>query len=290
MRYQSILVAALCMFGFAKSSDCNERFNQKDLKTVNNIANELDISPCVAGDVFDYMNKAHQFSYRKILSKEECNTGCKNEAKRLNGLDENTINELINICESKCILDNIEITSNFQNESEFINLEKRAPCDPISQANVSLVKSNYNYGYNQYQDKGTKKTALSNVNGCGPKSKVMGIDADTIKKIPFLLDGTFEPACNMHDICYVCQKGKSTCDTRFKDGMMSICNKKYSTKKHPIKNAGCKVQAELFYKAVDLGGKNAYNGKPVNTGANCAACGVTVIKNTLVSTPFYVKK
>lgn len=287
MRYQTILVAALYMFGFTKSSDCNERFSQKELKTINSIANDLNVTPCIAGDVFDYMNKAHQFSYRKIPSKEECNTGCKNEAKRLNGLDENTIDELINICEGKCILDNMEITSNLQDESEFIKLDKRAPCDPISKANVALVKKNHKFGYNQYQDKGTKKTALSHVNGCGPKSKVIGIDADTIKKIPFLLDGTFESACNMHDICYACQKGKSTCDTRFKNGMINICNKKYSK---VLDRTGCKIQAELFYKAVDLGGKKAYNSKPVNTGANCAACGVTVITKTLVKTPFYRKK
>jgi len=184
----------------------------------------------------------------------------------------------------------MKTVSKVKNESEFANLEKRAPCDSISKANVAVVNSNYNFGYKQYQDKGSVKTALAYVNGCGPKQAVFGIDSETMKKIPFLLDGTFEPACNMHDICYACQKGKSTCDTRFKNGMNAICNKKFSTSSHPIKNAGCKVQAEVFYAAVAAAGKNAYNSKPVNTGSNCAACGVTVIKNTLVNTPFYVKK
>jgi len=184
----------------------------------------------------------------------------------------------------------METTSNVKNKSEFANLEKRAACDPISKANVAVVNSNYNFGYKQYQDKGSVKTALAHVNGCGPKKAVFGIDANTMKKIPFLLDGTFEPACNMHDICYTCQKGKKTCDSRFKSGMNAICNKKFSTKSHPIKNAGCKVQAEIFHTAVAAGGKNAYKSKPVNTGSTCAACGVTVIKNTLVNTPFYVKK
>jgi len=99
MRYQTILVAALYMFDFATSSNCNRRFNQEALETINNLTNELDITPCLAGDVFDYMNQAHKFSYHKILSKEECDTGCKNEAKKLKGLNEDIVNKLLNICE-----------------------------------------------------------------------------------------------------------------------------------------------------------------------------------------------
>jgi len=290
MRYQTFFAAALCMFGFAQSSNCNGRFNKNALKKIDNIAIELDITPCVAGDVFDYMNKGHKFSYRKILSGKECHIGCKNEAKKLEKiLNKRIVNELVTICESKCYLDNIVTSTKVEIKSELVNFEKRATCDPVNKANVAVVNSNYSYGFKQYQDKGVK-TAISYVNGCGPKKAVFGIDADTLKKIPFLLDGTFEPACNMHDICYGCKKGKSTCDTRFKNGMISICNKKFPSKSNPVKNAGCKVQAEVFYAAVAAAGKNAYNSKPVNTGSNCAACGVTVIKNTLVSTPFYVKK
>jgi len=100
MRYQTILATALCMFGFAKSSNCNGRFNQVALEKINNIANELDVSPCIAGDVFDYMNQGHKFSYRKILTEKECRTGCMNEAnKKLKGLDKSVIEELVTICE-----------------------------------------------------------------------------------------------------------------------------------------------------------------------------------------------
>jgi len=185
----------------------------------------------------------------------------------------------------------METVSEVENESELINMEKRGDhCGQIKYANIVAVNSNYNFGFKQYQDQGKEKTAVSNVNGCGPKSSVFGINEKTLKKIPFLLDGTFTPACNMHDICYICKHGKSTCDKRFKDGMMSICSKKYPLKKHPINHAGCKTQAELFYAAVAAGGKNAYNSKPVNTSPNCASCGPATIRNILVQTPFYVKK
>jgi len=100
MRYQTFFAAALCMFGFANSSNCTGRFNKEALEKVNNIANEINVSPCVAGDVFDYMNKGHKFSYRKILSKKECQIGCKNEAKKLEKiLNKRVVNELVNICE-----------------------------------------------------------------------------------------------------------------------------------------------------------------------------------------------
>jgi len=93
----------------------------------------------------------------------------------------------------------------------------------------------------------------------------------------------------MHDICYACQKGKSTCDTRLKNGIVAICNKKFPPKSQAVKNTGCKAQANIFYALVAAGGKNAYNAHPVNTSDKCAACGVPVIKNTLVKTPFYKK-
>jgi len=286
MRFQNILTAALLIFGFTNAEDCNSRFSPEELNEINIISNEIDVSACIAGDVYDYMNKAHKFNILNNLTEEECHIGCLNAAMNLNGIDEVTSAALVNICDGKCILENIPEP---HAEPEGVNIEKRETCDPISQANVSVSDDDYRNGYKQYEDKGTKKTALSHVNGCGPKQAVFGIDNNTLKKIPLLLDGTFEPACNMHDICYICQKGKSTCDTRFKNGMNDTCDRAFPSSSHFIKNAGCKVQAGLFYKAVNLAGDNAYNNTPVNPGSTCAACGVSVIKNTLVSTPFFKK-
>jgi len=293
MRYQTLLAAALCMFGFANANGCLAQYNDQEITEINEIADELNITPCAATDVYNYINNAYKFGIHKGLSDEECHDGCVNEATNLNVLGESVVNDLVSICEKKCYVNNMEMetTPVAEPESELINLVKRAnPCDPIAKGKVALVKSNFKFGYNQYQDKGTKKTALSQVNGCGPKKAVFGISDKTMKKIPLLLDGTFEPACNMHDICYVCKKGKATCDKRFKSGMYNICNKKWPAKTHIIKNKACKAQALIFYEAVNLGGKGAYNGRPVNPSVNCAACGVAVIKNKLVKTPFYRKK
>jgi len=183
----------------------------------------------------------------------------------------------------------METVSEVENNSELINVEKRSNhCGKIKHANIVVVNSNYEFEYIQYQDQGIEKTAISSVNGCGPKEAVFGIDANTMKKIPFILDGTFTSACNMHDICYICKQGKSTCDKRFKDGMMSICGKKYPFKEHPLENTGCKCQAELFYAAVAAGGKNPYNSEPINSSPDCASCGVELIQEILVNTPFYV--
>ena len=100
MRFQTILVAAFCMFGFAKSSDCTSRFSEEDLTQVNSIANELNVTSCVAADVFDYLNEGHKFSYHKSLTEEECQIGCMNEAnQKLQGLDKSAVDELLTICE-----------------------------------------------------------------------------------------------------------------------------------------------------------------------------------------------
>jgi len=286
MRFQNILATTLCFIGFAAADKCNGRFRTVELTTVNSIANEINVNSCIAGDVLVYMKEAHKFNVRKGLTLNECKIGCKNEAAKLN-VEPSVVDELINICEGKCILESIE-PNYVEPDGDIVNIEKRASCDSISKANVVVTNSNYRNGYKQYQDKGSVKTALSEVNGCGPKQAVLGIDNETLKLIPGILDGTFEPACNMHDICYACQKGKSTCDTRFKNGMINICNKEFPSSSNAIKNAGCKVQAELFYQAVNLGGNGAYNGSSVNSSSSCAACGVSVM-STLISTPFYKK-
>jgi len=100
MRYQNILIAALCMFSYANSASCNERFDHKALKKIDNIAKELDIAPCAAGSVYEFMNEGHKFSYNKMLSDEECHEGCVNEAnKTLSSLNKDTIESLLPICE-----------------------------------------------------------------------------------------------------------------------------------------------------------------------------------------------
>ncbi len=98
MRFQNVLAATLCMFGFAAADICNGRFSIKQLHKVNTIANEISVNSCIAGDVLLYMNEAHKFNVRKGLSKEECKIGCMNEAAKLS-VDSSVINDLVNICE-----------------------------------------------------------------------------------------------------------------------------------------------------------------------------------------------
>lgn len=285
MRFQTLFLVTLCLVGhgYAEKKDCNSRFNEEALINVNNIAKELNITPCIAGDVYDYINQ----DFKQI--KGECSTSCANAAKeKFSKINQTTVDELLNICEGKCFIENMDTNEKKEDEDDSINLEKRAPkCDPIKNGKVEIVKKNYKFGYNKYKDSGKVKTALSQANGCGPKKAVFGIDNETMKKIPLLLDGTFEAACNSHDVCYSCKKGKSNCDKKFKSNMLTICNKKYPKSSHPVKYAGCATQATIFYGAVSVGGKNAYNAKPVNSSTSCAACGVTTVKNALVNTPFY---
>jgi len=289
MRYQNILAVALCMFSFVAADNCNDRFNPEEIREINDIVSEYNVSSCIAGNIFDYMKETQKFSNGDGLTEKECDTGCRNEAAaKLNGLDPSMADDFITICYNQCYLSNLKPNNDNEPEDKTNDFEKRGDtCDPISEANVAVVNQNVKYGFKQYKDKGKKKTALSHVNGCGPHKSVMGISNETLKNNSLLLTNTFLPACNMHDICYTCKKGKSICDTRFKDAMISICNMAFSGKANKSKNKSCKTQAEVFYQAVNIFGTKAYNGHPVNTDYNCAACGVKVIKNDLVKTPFY---
>jgi len=108
------------------------------------------------------------------------------------------------------------------------DLQKRAKtCDPISAVDITKT-SNYQYGYNKYKiNSGSVKTALSMVDGCSAKGLVnFGVNVNLIMdESPEL----FIPACNSHDACYICQRGKKNCDNRFKSHMIELCAKKWGS-------------------------------------------------------------
>jgi len=186
-----------------------------------------------------------------------------------------------------------------QVKSEFEKMEKRdKPCDPVSQGKIKKSPSSpYRYGYYRYtQESGSAQTAISVVNGCGPKNNAQ-VSA-IVGNLPYAED--FRPACNSHDICVTChQLPRSGCDSQFKINMKAICSTMYQVNsgdnvivraRKALKRASCNIMATLFADTVSLFGENAYQDTPVNTSPNCAACGVSIIKNTLYHTPFYVLK
>jgi hypothetical protein len=85
----------------------------------------------------------------------------------------------------------------------------------------------------------------------------------------------FTPACNVHDICYVCnqQAGwefatKSYCDNMFKSKMISLCDSYWSGR--PFDLSWCSFAADAYYMAVkNFGGKFFY--KDSNTVIPCEA-------------------
>jgi len=88
-----------------------------------------------------------------------------------------------------------------------------------------MVESNYKNNVPRYkQDASSIRTALEEVNGCGPKlfGKI---------NIGEKYNGIFLPACNSHDVCYDCQKGKAFCDDMFLGNMLTLCYNRYSSKK-----------------------------------------------------------
>ncbi|OUM61110.1 hypothetical protein PIROE2DRAFT_62700 [Piromyces sp. E2] len=176
-----------------------------------------------------------------------------------------------------------------EEDNEEQKMEKREQCPAPSNGIINLVESDYQYGVPRYQQASNSvRTAIAEVNGCGPK--LFGK-----YNIGESYNGLFLPACNCHDVCYDCQKGKKNCDKIFLNNMKDLCDTKYpSTKKltDKILKADCVAKANIFYKAVDLFAKGSYErcGEELNSSTSCAFCGASVVKNVLVSKPFYVKK
>jgi len=92
------------------------------------------------------MKKAHEFNILNNLTEEECHIGCMNEATKLDDINEATSAVLVNICEINCILENTEYVPA---KSEGVKFEKRADCDHITDANIS-IEENFRNGYNRY--------------------------------------------------------------------------------------------------------------------------------------------
>jgi len=313
-----------------------EKVPSEATKDVDSVSKKLNISSCDAGNVYNYVVKGENYFKDAIefdvdlnyFSEEDCMKRCNDADKKLNSefnlvnqdaIKENS-NKLMELdfltsCEEICHLTSLDVqvlkkegiakkvllnTTKYESKSELEEIVKRAtkPCDPVSQGIVNKNPSYpYRYGFYRYtQGAGSAQTAISVVNGCGPKNNAQV--SQIVGSLPYAED--FRPACNSHDICVTChQLPRSGCDSYFKTNMKTVCSKMYEIysgdnffvkARKRLQKATCNITASLFADTVSLFGANAYQNTPVNTSPNCAACGVPIIKNTLYKTPFYVKK
>jgi len=260
----------------------------------------------------DIYEDVFQYSVDRKLSIKECKNECKkadkafkqfrtiSETKKISKMlkllgEEMNSGKLLNSCKSQCnilpeFLEDMEMKESQQGKNKKRNnfeFEKREePCIDISKGKINLIESNYEYQCPMYQqDPSSAKTALAEANGCGPKI-VGDIGVGSFYK------GLFLPACNSHDVCYDCQKGKTFCDNQFKNNMYNMCDIKYDSTTEKRKNNSCKSAADIFYSAVNLYGQSSYNrsDKDFDASTSCAFCGTSVVKDILVYSPFYRKK
>jgi hypothetical protein len=298
---------------------------------VNEVSKQLSISHCDAANVYNYIVKGEKY-FKDILSikddlnlsEKKCQKKCSNAAQKLDkefkNINMDKIKEYSNIllgldfltnCEEICHLASVDAqvlkkegiaeevinTTKIISKSEF---EKRdtKPCDPVSQGIINLTSTlPYSYGFYRYtQGAGSAQTAISVVNGCGPKNNAQV--SQIVGNLPYAED--FRPVCNSHDICVTChQLPRSGCDSQFKTNLKSLCSVMFQINsgdsffvkaKKTVQKADCDFTASLFADAVSLFGENAYQDTPVNTSTSCAACGVPIVRDTLYKTPFYVFK
>lgn len=320
---QAVLSAAVKNICGKDLADQNEE--------IDNVSKKFKISSCDAVNVYDYIVKgekyfvdALEFEVDLNFSEENCKKRCSEANQKLLGefknVDQNTLKarskelmelDFVTTCEEICHYGALDAevlrkenntkkvvnnTTKLETMSELEKMTKRGnkPCDPVSQGKIKKSPSSpYRYGYYRYtQESGSAPTAISVVNGCGPKNNAQV--SQIVGSLPYAED--FRPACNSHDICVTChQLPRSGCDSKFKTNMKAICSTMYQVKsgdnffvraRKALQKAACNIMATLFADAVSLFGENAYQNTPVNTSPNCAACGVSIIRNTLYHTPF----
>jgi len=293
------------------------------------IAEKINITKCQAKDILTFVLEGNAFfdnAFEKATANEvtisQCKTMCVEAGKKYKNFygkpnndqiiewlkqlkEDMSVNELVENCKMQCnilnefVEDNQESNENLGEEANSESIEKRRrrrrsinkrnnnkKCDPISKSNIIETSHNFQYGFSQFkQGAGSVTTPIELVNGCGPKFAEWADFSNVYK-------GLFLPACNSHDTCYMCQKGKTYCDDQFLRNMEKLCDKKNDPKKHNILNSICKGEAKTFYKAVDMVGAKAYKrgGENYNNSLDCALCGNTIVKNILVKDAFYVKK
>ncbi|OUM65806.1 hypothetical protein PIROE2DRAFT_7135, partial [Piromyces sp. E2] len=190
-----------------------------------------------------------------------------------------------------------------ESKSELINLVKRYDysCDPVDQANLVLVY--YKNGYPYYQEmEGSAPTAASFVNGCGPQ------DPDNFKgKLNYVIQNKgkehaalFEPACNAHDLCYSCslvKSDKEKCERYFYENLIDACIKKYPDAEE-FAGRDIPTIIEIYKYRYDYvknefyisgNGDDAFDKRLFDPSRNCTRCGLPLVYNTLIHTPYYIK-
>lgn len=70
----------------------------------------------------------------------------------------------------------------------------------------------------------------------------------------------FQPACREHDACYAHQRGQEYCDNTFRGRLQSICRSSFRNDLFTPQRLECEnVVASVYFKALKLGGKKAYD-------------------------------
>ncbi|KAG4085839.1 hypothetical protein H8356DRAFT_1061182 [Neocallimastix lanati (nom. inval.)] len=140
----------------------------------------------------------------------------------------------------------------------------------------------------KYKKNTTQQNALSRVDGCSIHRNLKSI-LKALSKSNVDFEPYFTPACNAHDACYGCGTNKTTCDDKFHDNMLAICNKISVSRKDETLTESCKNQASIYYLAVRIFGQNSYNGDHQFVTNNKNKCDYCKNANNLIHTMFLVE-
>ncbi|KAG4082117.1 hypothetical protein H8356DRAFT_1754530 [Neocallimastix lanati (nom. inval.)] len=140
-------------------------------------------------------------------------------------------------------------------ETKSLTIEKRASTcvDPTVLGNVSFL----GITMKKYKKDSSEQNAVAIINGCSiPKAlnKVVSI----IAKGAYDFEPYYTPACNAHDTCYSCGSSKTTCDDKFYDNMLAICDKIDAIYDSSSMTKACEQHAYWYHWGVKYFSKSFY--------------------------------
>ncbi|ORX83375.1 hypothetical protein BCR32DRAFT_326425 [Anaeromyces robustus] len=105
------------------------------------------------------------------------------------------------------------------------NIPEPEPERICEDVNKDITKTEHKLnGFNVY-DRINVETAIDIADGCSfPNSTFI---TETIGGLTEEVREFFKPVCNIHDMCYACQKGQSNCDKNLYKNMIELCANKY---------------------------------------------------------------
>ncbi|ORY25230.1 hypothetical protein LY90DRAFT_706378 [Neocallimastix californiae] len=201
----------------------------------------------------NFLSKAFEYN-ENTFNLETCERQCTDLKAYVTKVDKSSSEiyslKLINKFRKSAKLSPYDVHTSFYNPC----LNASSTCvDPTVLGNVSFL----GITMKKYKKDSSEQNAVAIINGCSiPKAlnKVVSI----IAKGAYDFEPYYTPACNAHDTCYSCGSSKTTCDDKFYDNMLAICDKIDAIYDSSSMTKACEQHAYWYHWGVKYFSKSFY--------------------------------